>query len=111
MGAEDDDGEEGDPEEEGHQPPRAGPGPGTVAAARARFLAEAHQTRTRSPSPPRSLFRSTTGKGVAFTEEDVTFLLRFMQYRKWVLLHRTYNSTNFSVGAKGDWTWWPFGKM
>lgn len=99
MGAEDDDGEEGDPEEEGHLPPRTGPGPGTVAAARARFLAEAPQIRTRSPSPPRSLFRSTTGKGVAFTEEDVTFLLRFMQYRKWVLLHWTNNSAHFSVGA------------
>lgn len=40
--------------------------------------------RNRSPSPPRALFRSTTGKGVAFTEEDVTFLRRFMEYRKYV---------------------------
>nr|GAT57667.1 predicted protein [Mycena chlorophos] len=38
--------------------------------------------RNRSPSPPRSLFRSTTGKGVAFTDEDVTFLIRFLAYRK-----------------------------
>ncbi|KAF9522648.1 hypothetical protein CPB83DRAFT_864117 [Crepidotus variabilis] len=38
--------------------------------------------RTRSPSPPRSLFRSTTGKGVAFTQEDVTFLMKLMTYRK-----------------------------
>ncbi|THV05106.1 hypothetical protein K435DRAFT_137091 [Dendrothele bispora CBS 962.96] len=38
--------------------------------------------RDRSPTPPRVLFRSTTGKGVAFTEEDVTFLKRFMEYRK-----------------------------
>ncbi|CAK5281517.1 unnamed protein product [Mycena citricolor] len=36
----------------------------------------------RSPSPPRALFRSTTGKGVAFTDEDITFLVRFMEYRK-----------------------------
>ncbi|KAF7976074.1 hypothetical protein HWV62_7630 [Athelia sp. TMB] len=78
----DDDGEEGDPDEEGQQHQRTGPGPGTVAAARTRFLAESQQIRTRSPSPPRSLFRSTTGKGVAFTEEDVMFLLRFMQYRR-----------------------------
>ncbi|KNZ80277.1 hypothetical protein J132_06703 [Termitomyces sp. J132] len=38
--------------------------------------------RNRSPTPPRALFRSTTGKGVAFTDEDVTFLRRFMDYRK-----------------------------
>ncbi|KAJ7703231.1 hypothetical protein B0H17DRAFT_1042378 [Mycena rosella] len=38
--------------------------------------------RTRSPTPPRALFRSTTGKGVAFTDEDITFLVRFMEYRK-----------------------------
>ncbi|KAG6917234.1 hypothetical protein DXG01_003348 [Tephrocybe rancida] len=37
--------------------------------------------RNRSPTPPRALYRSTTGKGVAFTEEDVTFLRRFMEYR------------------------------
>ncbi|KAJ7462254.1 hypothetical protein B0H11DRAFT_2054788 [Mycena galericulata] len=38
--------------------------------------------RNRSPTPPRSLFRSTTGKGVAFTDADITFLVRFMEYRK-----------------------------
>ncbi|KAG6889223.1 hypothetical protein C0992_005967, partial [Termitomyces sp. T32_za158] len=38
--------------------------------------------RNRSPTPPRALFRSTTGKGVAFTDEDVKFLRRFMEYRK-----------------------------
>ena len=41
--------------------------------------------RDRSPTPPRALFRSTTGKGVAFTQEDVTFLVRLMEYRKLVL--------------------------
>jgi len=40
------------------------------------------QNRTRSPTPPRALYRSTTGKGVAFTQEDVTFLVKFMTYRK-----------------------------
>ena len=40
--------------------------------------------RDRSPTPPRALFRSTTGKGVAFTQEDVTFLVRLMEYRKLV---------------------------
>lgn len=41
-----------------------------------------HYTRNRSPTPPRALYRSTTGKGVAFTREDVRFLTRFMDYRK-----------------------------
>ncbi|PPQ90542.1 hypothetical protein CVT25_015856 [Psilocybe cyanescens] len=44
--------------------------------------AAAAPQRNRSPTPPRALFRSTTGKGVAFTQEDVTFLVRFMEYRK-----------------------------
>lgn len=44
--------------------------------------AAAAPRRNRSPTPPRALFRSTTGKGVAFTQEDVTFLVRFMEYRK-----------------------------
>ncbi|KAG5650562.1 hypothetical protein H0H81_011813 [Sphagnurus paluster] len=38
--------------------------------------------RDRSPTPPRALYRSTTGKGVAFTDEDINFLTRFMDYRK-----------------------------
>ncbi|CAA7260587.1 unnamed protein product [Cyclocybe aegerita] len=44
--------------------------------------AAAAPLRNRSPTPPRALYRSTTGKGVAFTQEDVTFLIRFMNYRK-----------------------------
>ncbi|KAF5348670.1 hypothetical protein D9758_006809 [Tetrapyrgos nigripes] len=40
------------------------------------------RNRNRSPTPPRALYRSTTGKGVAFTDQDVTFLKRFMEYRK-----------------------------
>lgn len=38
--------------------------------------------RNRSPTPPRALFRSTTGKGVAFTPEDVSFLVKFLEYRQ-----------------------------
>jgi hypothetical protein len=60
----------------------AGPGPSTVAATR-----PANQivpNRSGSPNPPKALFRSTTGKGVAFTEDDVAFLMRFMEYRKYV---------------------------
>jgi hypothetical protein len=41
-----------------------------------------NEPRSRSPTPPRALFRSTTGKGVAFTDDDITFLTRFMEYRK-----------------------------
>ena len=57
-------------------------GPGIIATAQARAAA-AGPARNRSPTPPRALFRSTTGKGVAFTDEDVTFLIRFMEYRKY----------------------------
>lgn len=62
-----------------------GPGLGIIAAAQARAAAVG-PARNRSPTPPRALFRSTTGKGVAFTDEDVTFLIRFMEYRKYALL-------------------------
>lgn len=34
------------------------------------------------PRAPKVLTRSTTGKGVAFTIEDVEFLVRFMAYRR-----------------------------
>ena len=68
-------GEDQDPQ----QPPMKGVGPDTIATAR--HAAQADVNRDRSPTPPRALFRSTTGKGVAFTDEDVTFLVRFLEYR------------------------------
>ena len=83
MGVDDPDGDPDQDEEDGHT--QAGPGPGTIEAARQRMQQEGTVTRTRSPTPPRALFRSTTGKGVAFTEDDVAFLVRFMQYRKYVV--------------------------
>lgn len=61
------------------QPPVSGVVPLSIAAARRAAAADVQ--RTRSPTPPRALYRSTTGKGVAFTEEDVTFLVRFLEYR------------------------------
>lgn len=77
--------EEGEQEQDGaEQQLRVSTGPGIIAAAQQRLQQEGHQPRNRSPTPPRALFRSTTGKGVAFTEQDVTFLVRFMEYRKWV---------------------------
>ncbi|EIW83009.1 hypothetical protein CONPUDRAFT_152053 [Coniophora puteana RWD-64-598 SS2] len=57
-------------------------GAAAIAAAQQRLQQESHQPRNRSPTPPRALFRSTTGKGVAFTDEDVGFLVRFMEYRR-----------------------------
>ena len=60
----------------------AGPAPRLLDMNAATAAAAAAPHRNRSPTPPRALFRSTTGKGVAFTQEDVTFLVRFMAYRK-----------------------------
>lgn len=57
-------------------------GPGVIAAAQQRLQQEENRTRDRSPTPPRALYRSTTGKGVAFTDDDVVFLVRLMEYRK-----------------------------
>ena len=60
-------------------PVTSGVGPSIIVAAKQAAAADIE--RTRSPTPPRALFRSTTGKGVAFTDEDVTFLVRFLNYR------------------------------
>lgn len=73
---------EGELEEEEQLPPLGTTGPGIIAAAQARLQQDVNRPRNRSPTPPRALFRSTTGKGVAFTDEDVAFLVRFMEYRK-----------------------------
>ncbi|PIL34225.1 transcription factor [Ganoderma sinense ZZ0214-1] len=54
-------------------------GPGAIPAAHR--AAAQDIGRTRSPTPPRALYRSTTGKGVAFTDDDVIFLVRFLEYR------------------------------
>lgn len=63
--------------------PVAGPSSVRLDMSAATAAAAAAPHRNRSPTPPRALFRSTTGKGVAFTQEDVTFLVRFMEYRKY----------------------------
>ena len=60
-------------------PAPVGHGSGAIAEAYRAVAADIH--RTRSPTPPRALYRSTTGKGVAFTDEDVVFLVRFLEYR------------------------------
>ncbi|KAK0455445.1 uncharacterized protein EV420DRAFT_1553680 [Desarmillaria tabescens] len=60
---------------------RSGAGLGTISAAQQRVQGD-NLPRTRSPTPPRALYRSTTGKGVAFTVDDIAFLIRFMEYRK-----------------------------
>jgi hypothetical protein len=38
-------------------------------------------TRSGSPVPPKILYKSTTGKGVAFTSEDVQYLMDYLEYR------------------------------
>ncbi|KAA1471719.1 hypothetical protein DENSPDRAFT_777058 [Dentipellis sp. KUC8613] len=78
------DGDEGVHDDRGEEEHHggAGPGPGAIAAAKARAQAESAVQRTRSPTPPRALFRSTTGKGVAFTDEDVTFMIKLLDYRR-----------------------------
>ncbi|KIJ49439.1 hypothetical protein M422DRAFT_27806 [Sphaerobolus stellatus SS14] len=53
-----------------------------AATAAAFGSTNSSQKRNRSPTPPRALTRSTTGKGIAFTQEDVNFLLRFLEFRK-----------------------------
>lgn len=60
-------------------PPVPGVHPGSIAMAKQRAAADLE--RARSPTPPRALYRSTTGKGVAFTDEDVIFLVRFLDFR------------------------------
>jgi hypothetical protein len=78
-----------DTDENQPNPPNI-PGPETIAAARRRAREDGENGRTRSPTPPRALFRSTTGKGVAFTEEDVIFLVRFMEFKKFVSIFREF---------------------
>ena len=69
-----------EPQQDGDGPGLpVGYGPGAVTAAYQAVAADA--SRARSPTPPRALYRSTTGKGVAFTDEDVIFLVRFLHYR------------------------------
>jgi hypothetical protein len=74
-------------EPEGHESALvAGPSIAPIATPHQPSPSEIEQMRNRSPTPPKALFRSTTGKGVAFTDEDVNFLVRFMAYRKSVLV-------------------------
>ncbi|KAF7376115.1 hypothetical protein MSAN_00026400 [Mycena sanguinolenta] len=69
--------------------------------------------RNRSPTPPRALFRSTTGKGVAFTEDDVTWLLRFMEYRRQgpFCIYAIFADDDGDADLKASLTWSLFGRM
>jgi hypothetical protein len=61
----------------------AGPGSNGIVNIRERVRTELDNgERSRSPTPPKALFRSTTGKGVAFTDEDVAFLIKLLDYKK-----------------------------
>ncbi|KAF6763173.1 hypothetical protein DFP72DRAFT_874916 [Ephemerocybe angulata] len=68
-----------DIEEEANGVLRDGPSQG---AFRLNTTGEHSPPRNRTPSPPRALYRSTTGKGVAFTKEDTDFLMKFLKYRE-----------------------------
>ena len=61
----------------------AGPSANSIVTIRERVRAELNNgERERSPTPPRALFRSTTGKGVAFTDEDIAFLIKLLNHKK-----------------------------
>ena len=99
-----------DTDETQSNPPNV-PGPETIAAARRRAQEDRENARTRSPTPPRALFRSTTGKGVAFTEEDVTFLVRFMEFKKFVFISSLVSREIYhDAGLKDVWIWSHFGR-
>ncbi|KAL5528357.1 hypothetical protein ACEPAF_7493 [Sanghuangporus sanghuang] len=61
-------------------PTLTGDGPFTIDAAMRMY--HERGMRNRSPTPPRALYRSTTGKGVAFTSDDISFLCKFLAHRK-----------------------------
>lgn len=99
-----------DTDETQQNPPNV-PGPETIAAARRRAQEDRENGRTRSPTPPRALFRSTTGKGVAFTEEDVTFLVRFMEFKKFVSIPSVDpDKFDHNLGLKRASIWSHFGR-
>ncbi len=92
---------------------RANAGFGTTISAAQERIRGDMAPRTRSPTPPRALYRSTTGKGVAFTVDDIVFLIRFMEYRSCVLLHIRDESlvlTMFHIDHKIALTPLPFGR-
>ncbi|KAH8978166.1 hypothetical protein EDB86DRAFT_3090974 [Lactarius hatsudake] len=61
----------------------AGPSSNSIINTRERVRTELeNEERSRSPTPPRALFRSTTGKGVAFTDEDIAFLIKLLHHKK-----------------------------
>ena len=61
----------------------AGPGSNGIINIREWVRGElSNGERSRSPTPPKALFRSTTGKGVAFTDEDVVSLINCWITRK-----------------------------
>ncbi|KAF9448200.1 hypothetical protein P691DRAFT_801085 [Macrolepiota fuliginosa MF-IS2] len=71
--------EASDPETSLQPGPSTEPGFTNGAASQ---QSKAKVPRNRSPTPPKALFRSTTGKGVAFTIQDRDFLISFMEFRK-----------------------------
>lgn len=81
METQDEEGDEGDDQEALEEETAVGPsGLNTELGKR---------KRTGSPVPPKILYKSTTGKGVAFTTADVQYLLDYLKYRRSVLFWTT----------------------
>jgi hypothetical protein len=76
---------EGEEEENGLVNDSVDPEPATTSQSVPSGSGPSKTTRSGSPVPPKILYKSTTGKGVAFTNEDVQYLMDYMRYRKYVI--------------------------
>jgi len=71
-----------------HSEPRAIPHaqiPSHVATSALRHVQDVQVAvlqRNRSPTPPRVLVKSTTGGGIAFTEHDIQFLIKYLAFKR-----------------------------
>lgn len=58
----------------------SGDDPPTVSASQLALLPDFYQEK--EPEAPKVLYRSKSGKGIAFTRADVEFLVRFISFRR-----------------------------
>jgi len=77
LDTQDEDGDGGDDQEALEEEDAAGPSGASAELGK--------RKRTGSPIPPKILYKSTTGKGVAFTTADVQYLLDYLKHRRSVL--------------------------
>lgn len=81
METQDEEGDEGDDQEALEEENAVGPSSLNTELGK--------RKRTGSPVPPKILYKSTTGKGVAFTTADVQYLLDYLKYRRSVVVWTT----------------------